>query len=146
MPIRAQRPCSKCKRLHREKRCPYCTPIERRQAAASRINEHHHLYGTQWQKLRLMVLREQPLCVECQKIGRLTVATVLDHITPHKGDMDLFYRRDNLQQLCATCHNRKTASEDGGFGNKDKSKASSACGADGLPVDNMHHWNYPGGG
>ena len=56
-----------------------------------------------------MVLREQPLCVECQKIGRLTVATVLDHITPHKGDMDLFYRRDNLQQLCPAFPNIVTS-------------------------------------
>jgi 5-methylcytosine-specific restriction enzyme A len=43
-------------------------------------------------------------------------ATVADHITPHKGDPVLFWDPDNLQSLCAACHGRKTATEDGGFG------------------------------
>jgi 5-methylcytosine-specific restriction protein A len=44
-------------------------------------------------------------------------ATVVDHIIPHQGDMTLFWDADsNWQSLCKTCHDRKTATEDGGFG------------------------------
>lgn len=60
-------------------------------------------------------------CVKCIEDGRpLARATVLDHIVPHKGDYGLFWDKGNWQPLCATCHNRKTATEDGGFGNRRK--------------------------
>ncbi|MCD9825235.1 HNH endonuclease signature motif containing protein [Bradyrhizobium japonicum] len=32
-------------------------------------------------------------------------ATVADHVKPHKGSEALFYDPDNLQSLCASCHN-----------------------------------------
>jgi len=34
-------------------------------------------------------------------------ATVVDHIIPHRGDEALFNDRNNLQSLCAPCHNRR---------------------------------------
>ena len=75
-------------------------------------------YGRSWQKLREWWLRRNPLCVECAKNTRVTPATDLEHIVPHKGDKALFYNTKNLQGLCKACHSRKTASEDGGFGNR----------------------------
>ncbi|QGM70510.1 HNH endonuclease, partial [Proteus mirabilis] len=33
---------------------------------------------------RKSVINEQPLCVMCQEQGRITAATVVDHITPHR--------------------------------------------------------------
>jgi len=62
-------------------------------------------------------LKCNPLCVECKKQGKITPATVVDHIVPHKGDQEKFWDPNNHQSLCDTCHNRKTAKEDGGFGN-----------------------------
>lgn len=53
---------------------------------------------------------------ECALADRLVDATVVDHIVPHCGDPKLFWARENHQSLCQTCHNRKTATEDGGFG------------------------------
>jgi 5-methylcytosine-specific restriction protein A len=47
----------------------------------------------------------------------VVVATDLDHIIPHKGDKDAFWVRSNWQGLCRSCHSRKTAAEDGGWGN-----------------------------
>ena len=44
------------------------------------------------------------------------LATVTDHVTPHKGDETLFWDEDNHQSLCETCHDVKTVTEDGGFG------------------------------
>jgi 5-methylcytosine-specific restriction protein A len=47
----------------------------------------------------------------------VTVATVVDHILPHRGDRVLFWDRSNWQALSKKCHDRKTAEHDGGFGN-----------------------------
>lgn len=63
-------------------------------------------YGYKWQKAREAFLREHPLCVMCAAEGRVTVATVVDHIVPHRGDQSLFWRRSNWQPLCATHHSR----------------------------------------
>lgn len=46
------------------------------------------------------------------------MAEVVDHIQSHKGDMRLFWDESNWQPLCKRHHDIKTASEDGGFGNK----------------------------
>lgn len=111
----------------------------------SRQSSTERGYGARWQKARVTFLRHNPLCTECKKIGRLTVATVVDHIEPHKGDQAMFWSVDNWQPLCKACHDRKTAREDGAFGNKGKPRPSAACGVDGLPADRGHHWNTPGG-
>jgi hypothetical protein len=63
------------------------------------------------------VLSRNPLCVECERQGRITPATVVDHIIPHKGNLELFWDEDNLQALCKPCHDRKTAKE-GRWGEK----------------------------
>ncbi|WP_328203649.1 hypothetical protein [Brevibacillus nitrificans] len=49
--------------------------------------------------------------------GNVGAATVVDHIIPHKGDKELFWDQKNWQGLCDSHHSRKTAKEDGGFGN-----------------------------
>lgn len=48
-------------------------------------------------------------------------ATVVDHRRPHGGDYALIYDWDNLQAMTKPCHDRKTAGQDGGFGNPLKS-------------------------
>lgn len=79
--------------------------------------ERAALYASpMWKAVRRAVLIERPFCVECMKQGRYTPAEVVDHIRPHKGDAQLFFDTTNLQPLCKACHDRKTASEDGGFG------------------------------
>ncbi|RFB28226.1 HNH endonuclease [Brevibacillus sp. VP] len=75
-------------------------------------------YDSRWRKARKSFLSSNPLCVHCKEQRKLTAATVIDHIIPHKGDMVLFWDENNWQSLCASCHNRKTAREDGGFGNR----------------------------
>ena len=70
------------------------------------------LYKTaRWQKLRKQVLLKQPFCAECQRQGKITRATIVDHIKPHKGNLDLFWDEENLQSLCKSCHDRKTVQE-----------------------------------
>lgn len=69
-------------------------------------------YGRQWRKLRLMVLREQPICVHCHR----EAATQVDHkVAKAKGGND---DEVNLVGLCHSCHSKKTVKEDGAFRRK----------------------------
>lgn len=70
-------------------------------------------------QMRLQHLSDNPLCAICGKgPGRSRMDMNVDHIRPHRGDHGLFWDHDNLQTLCPSCHSRKTAGEDGGFGNE----------------------------
>jgi len=73
-------------------------------------------YDARWQRYRAWFLAQPQnvLCAACRR----EVATVVDHIRPHKGDHDRFWDAQNHQPLCKSCHDRKTATEDGGFGRK----------------------------
>ena len=73
-------------------------------------------YGSRWQKARAGFLLAHPLCAGHTDRGEIVAANVVDHIIPHRGDMKLFWNRDNWQALCKRCHDTKTANEDGGFG------------------------------
>lgn len=104
--------CGICALTHR----PHARYDEHRESAAKRG------YGPRWKKVRANYLRSHPLCVDPdrQHVGRVVLATDLDHKEPHKGDMVLFWNPLNWQGLCHECHSRKTALEDGGFGNRSK--------------------------
>ena len=68
-------------------------------------------YGLkQWRSIRNLILKRNPLCVNCFSTGKLTPATVVDHIEPHRGNYELFIDTKNLQSLCVNCHNEKTGS------------------------------------
>lgn len=78
------------------------------------------LYDRKWRKESKLFLAIHPYCAECERQGRRTLATEVDHIKPHRGNLRLFWDRKNWQGLCHRCHSVKTAKEDGGFGNKAK--------------------------
>jgi hypothetical protein len=83
-----------------------------------------------WKRRRDLQLLHEPLCRECRKRGKVTPATVADHVEPHHGDWNSF-RLGKLQSLCATCHNSlKRTVELRGY--------DPMIGADGLPVDQRH--------
>ena len=84
----------------------------------NRPSAHMRGYGTRWRKVRLNHLKIEPLCRKCKKNDEITPATIVDHIKPHKGNYELMWDTDNFQSLCKTCHDKKTATEDGGFGRK----------------------------
>lgn len=112
------KPCSYhgCPELTLER---YCTEHKRNEA--KRIDQQRGSaasrgYGTRWRKARKYFLMHNPFCVECERQGTNTMATVVDHIVAHKGDYNLFWSQDNWQSLCASCHGRKTAKEDGRWG------------------------------
>ena len=86
-----------------------------------------------WRKMRKRQLAKHPLCSMCLARGRHKIATVADHIIPHHGDEKLFKDPDNLQSLCAICHDsRKALIENKGH--------SAACDVNGFPLDEGHPW------
>lgn len=103
-----------CNTLTKTGYCPNHKPIELRASAAKRG------YDNRWRKYRSAFLKEHPLCAECERNNRITLATVVDHIIPHKGNKRLFWDSDNHEALCERCHNRKTAKEDMGSWNTHK--------------------------
>ena len=69
------------------------------------------LYNSaEWRAIREDHLKAEPWCRECKGRGNLVRATDVDHITPHKGDRNAFFRGP-FQSLCHQCHTRKTNSE-----------------------------------
>lgn len=90
-------------------------PGHNRPRPDTRPNAAARGYNAAWKRARKAFLLEHPLCAECQRQGKLTPATVVDHVVPHRGDMTLFWDGE-WQSMCAACHSRKTAKEDGGFG------------------------------
>jgi 5-methylcytosine-specific restriction protein A len=83
-------------------------------------NRSSKMYTYQWRKASKEFLKKYPLCVHCKREGRLTPATEVDHIKAHGGNSKLFWNKNNWQALCKSCHSKKTAEEDGGFGNSTK--------------------------
>ena len=70
----------------------------------ARESETRRLYWTaRWRKLAKAHLDQHPLCVMCEAECSVVPATVCDHVTPHRGDVDLFWSGP-FQGLCKTHH------------------------------------------
>lgn len=111
----------------------------------------HPFYKTaRWRRSRLGHLASEPICRYCRQKGivndgSLTASgepqraarrrfLVVDHIVPHRGDLDLFWDPSNWQTLCPDHHDIvKQREEVRGF--------TTACGLDGWPLDPDHPAN-----
>jgi 5-methylcytosine-specific restriction protein A len=117
MPTRPNNPCRQpgCPNLtaHPRGYCPAHLPLQYAQEESTRLSPGERGYDTEWRHARAHFLARNPMCAECAREGRATVATVVDHIIPHHGDSKLFWDRANWQPLCKMHHDRKTAKEGG---------------------------------
>jgi 5-methylcytosine-specific restriction protein A len=69
-----------------------------------------HLYSSRrWRRARKRFLSERPWCEASGCHNQ--PANEVDHIEPHRGDLDTFWNQDNWQALCKSCHSRKTMGE-----------------------------------
>ena len=93
----------------------YCDEHKNYNRDAERKNATERGYTYKWRKASKKFLEQHPLCVRCEAKGIVRLATVVDHIKPHKGNQKLFWDVNNWQPLCKQCHDRKTATEDSGF-------------------------------
>ena len=84
--------------------------------------------GRWLQRFRLRHLGRHPLCVMCEKAGRVRLATELDHIVAlTNGGMDFDKDPSNAQGLCSACHEDKTRADLG-------QRVKKQVGLDGWPV------------
>nr|WP_217706321.1 HNH endonuclease [Paenalkalicoccus suaedae] len=116
--MKPKKKCSvvSCNVLTSERFCPDHKKEYYRRLDKERGTAHERGYNSRWRKARLFYLRRHPLCKRCADNGQDVPAQVVDHIIPHKGDAKLFWAEVNWQSLCKSCHDTKTAKEDGGFG------------------------------
>lgn len=108
--------CGCGKVLKDGERCPVAAA--RRKAAeraqdAARPSARERGYSTRWQKTSRAFLAQpgNGTCVHCG-----APAELVDHRIAHKGDMALFWNRENWQPSCKPCNSRKAVREEGGFG------------------------------
>lgn len=81
-----------------------------------RAHRAPRIRGRLLQRLRAEHLSVNPLCVECSRAGRVTLATQIDHVLAlAHGGRDTRDAFDNRQALCDACHKDKTAKEFGKF-------------------------------
>lgn len=74
-----------------------------------RIVEQKRITGGSLQKIRQQQFTQSPLCAECAKNNRVTIATISDHLIPlWMGGSESI---DNRQSLCLSCHDKKTKEE-----------------------------------
>ena len=100
------------------------------------------IYDTaKWKRVRKLYFARHPLCGDCQRAGRVTAATHLDHIKTVAEAPDLAWEWWNFQGLCAQHHSEKTATADRGFGRPAGTRRIKGCRVDGLPLDPTHPWN-----
>ena len=91
-------------------RCQHMVQRDRERKAAfdqQRPSARERGYDSKWDRERAQYLKANPSCRMCS-----APATVVDHITPHRGDKRLFWSRSNWQPLCTPCHSsRKQSAE-----------------------------------
>lgn len=97
--------------------------------------------SARWQAFRrLIIQRNGHICADCgatKRDGNLHV----DHVVPIKDDPRRAFDFGNVVCRCHSCHSRKTATADGGFGNKRKAwNDKRGCDEHGNPLDDRAHW------
>lgn len=98
-------------------------------------------YSPAWRRVRSAALQRDRFRCTAPRCGQ--PASHVDHVLARAAGgapLDLA----NLRSLCASCHSRKTARADGGFGHRRRS-ATWGCDASGIPLDPTHPWREGGG-
>lgn len=115
MPNKPARPCNvpNCPNLVRG-RVGYCPEHIHESPsgwAAKKDRSHQKIYHTaRWRRTSEQYRKEHPICIECKENGLIEQVDVVDHIVPIQNGGAVF-DWDNLQSLCNSCHNSKTAKE-----------------------------------
>jgi 5-methylcytosine-specific restriction protein A len=96
---------------------------------------YRHLYKTaRWRSTRADQLARQPLCETCLSQGRITAATVCNHIDKDAKATEEGFYAGPFTSLCAPHHDstqQRIEKRGHGIG----------CDASGMPLDPNHHWN-----
>ena len=88
-----------------------------------------------WRNIRAAHLRAEPLCRECLGRGEHTLASEVDHVTPHNGHWNQFILGAK-QSLCSACHRAKSA--------RAHRKSQGGFDEHGEPLNADHWWHQRG--
>ena len=66
---------------------------------------------SRYQRFRKRILHIEPLCRPCRSNGLTVGAEEIDHIVPVYRAPDRFWDTGNVQPICRSCHESKTAEE-----------------------------------
>lgn len=104
-----------------------------REFRSKEAQAYRHLYNTAlWQAIRKEQLENEPYCKFCSEEGKTVIATIVDHVVPHKGDPHLFFY-GKKQSLCKPHHDKsKQEIEHKGY--------RTGFDDDGNPTDPNHPW------
>ena len=116
MPVAARHPCAwpgGCRALTAGRFCSTHQPAGAGGAAAHRWDTDRRpvkrLRGRRLQEERAALFAREPLCRRCRELGRVSAATIRDHIVPlAEGGRD---EDSNVQPLCQGCSDLKTREE-----------------------------------
>lgn len=114
--------------------------MARRDQRSEQADAYRRLYkDKRWcgpQGVRARQLAEHPLCAMCETAGRITAATVCDHIDPRSKDTTEGFFAGPFQSLCDAppwrCHSRVKQSEERRAAQG--KLPTRPCDADGWPV------------
>jgi 5-methylcytosine-specific restriction protein A len=96
-----------CPNIVKQGRCAQHSTRGPNHGPDTKTDEERKFYGSQhWRVTSQQHLRMEPLCRECQKRGRVSMATMTDHIVPIRFGGSRFDEK-NLQSLCDPCHAKK---------------------------------------
>lgn len=113
MPTRAPRRCTSAgcplQAVH-DGRCGHHPHPPRRSTQAPRPSSYQQGYDAAWVKISKRIRLQRPVC------ETPTCGAPSEHVDHIDGD-NTNHEEWNLQALCHSCHSRKTARHDGGFGN-----------------------------
>jgi 5-methylcytosine-specific restriction endonuclease McrA len=109
MPSGAHQECRVTRCRNYAVRGGYCDEHRR---AASQRPAHIQIVArlqtcARFRRARHSFLVRHPVCNRCKR----EAASILDHVIPHRGSLDLFWTQTNWQALCVHCHAVKTAGE-----------------------------------
>lgn len=85
----------------------------------SKSSQWHHLYeSSEWRTKSKAFLQQYPVCNICG----IKPSKITDHIVPHRGNLELFWDRNNWQPVCWSCHSAKTLKENNYFKKEEKKR------------------------
>lgn len=74
-------------------------------AISDRLSAQSRGYDARWKEAARRFRAEHRFCLGCLAIGERVLASVVDHIRPHRGNQDLFWDVGNWQPCCEWHHN-----------------------------------------
>lgn len=113
-PFKPKKPCSYhgCPKITSGRFCSDHEALDKKKQQEydkerDQSEERQWIHSQRWRDARNAFLAEHPICMECERQGRDTVAYLVDHIIPHNGNYELFWDQSNWQSMCNPHHEEK---------------------------------------